>query len=158
MFKSFRRYAMLVATMLLGMMLLVACGGSAADPVARVDSFVKDMNSAFSDAKLTETATQEKWADTLSKYYVADEQAAQKTEMLDALALLSSGSVKIEGAKFEKVSESGDAAEVKIVGGKMSMTLLGQTQEQDLATSGISGSSSNIKLKKVDGTWYMTNK
>jgi len=60
-----------------------------------------------------------------------------------------------QNVKVEKVSESGDMAEVKIVSGKIIMDAAGQKDEQDLATAGITGSSANPKLQKIDGTWYI---
>ncbi len=150
---------MLMTALMLG--LLAACGGSSAGagPEERVQSFFTDVNSAFNDANLKDAAKQEEWADKLSKYFIPEQQAKQKESLKESFSqmgsLIKPGDVKIENVKVEKVSEEGDTAQVKIVSGKMSMTMLGQTQELDLADAGLTGNNQNATLKKIDGTWYI---
>ncbi|HYF62541.1 MAG TPA: hypothetical protein VD886_06980 [Herpetosiphonaceae bacterium] len=160
MFNQVRRFGLTAAMLTLLLTVLAACGGSAgASPESRVDSFIKDINSAFNDKDIANEAKQEEWADKLSKYFLPAEQATQKAEVKEALAGMGSipgMSIKIENAKVEKVSETGDNAEVKLVSGTMVMEAAGQKQEQNLAETGlVGGGSDNVKLQKVDGTWYI---
>ena len=153
-----RRFGVLVVLGALLLTVLAACGGtSGATPEARVEGFMKDINTAFNDANIKDAAKQEEWADKLSKYFIPTEQAAQKESIKQGLVGVGSGflTMTIENVKVEKISESGDMAEVKIVSGKIIMDAAGQKQEQDLATAGITGSSPNPKLQKIDGTWYI---
>jgi hypothetical protein len=159
MLQTVRRFGAMFALMTLMLAVLAACGGAAAaTPEKRVEAFMTDINSAFTDANLKDAAKQEEWADKLSKYFIPAEQAAQKTEIQTALSAMGSGlmSMKIENVKVEKVSETGDNAGVKLVSGKIIMEAAGQTQEQDLAEAGLTGGSGeNAKLQKIDGVWYL---
>jgi hypothetical protein len=159
MLQTIRRFGVMFALMTLMLTILAACGGAAAaTPVSRVESFMKDINSAFTDANLKDAAKQEEWADKLSKYFIPTEQAKQKESIKQGLVAMGSGlmSAKIENVKVEKVSETGDTAEVKLLSGKMIMTAGGETQEQDLAQAGLTGGSGeNAKLQKIDGIWYL---
>jgi hypothetical protein len=135
------------------------------DPISRILSYINDMNGAFADKDIATEAKQEEWADKLSKYFLPTEQAAQKAAVQEALAsmgILADMSVKIENVKLEKVSESGDSAEVKFVDGTMTMEFAGQKQEQKLSEIGlVSGGSTSpetVKLQKVDGVWYIVPK
>jgi hypothetical protein len=165
MFNQVRRLGLLAALLTLLLTALVACGGTAgASPESRVQGYITDMNSAFADKDLANAAKQEEWADKLSKYFMPAEQAAQKTEIKDGLAQFSSMpgmSVKIENVKLEKVSESGNNAEVKFVDGTMIMDIAGQKTEQKLAETGLvseGGAPTDlVKLQKVDGVWYMVS-
>ncbi len=146
--------------LLMVMGVLAACGGSAAEaPEVRAENFFKDFVAAFNDPKISDAATQDQWADKLSKYFVPEQQAAQKTDILGSLqqlgALGSELNVKVENLKVEKVSESGDDAEIKIVSGTMSMSVMGEEQTTDMATEGFGSSSSTSKMKKVDSVWYI---
>jgi hypothetical protein len=160
MLNQVRRFGLMAALLTLLLTVLAACGGSAgASPEQRVESFINDINSAFNDKDIANEAKQEEWADKLSKYFLPAEQATQKAEVKEALAGMGSipgMSIKIENAKVEKVSETGDNAEVKLVSGTMVMEAAGQKQEQNLAETGlVGGGSDNVKLQKVDGTWYI---
>ncbi|MBA3468886.1 MAG: hypothetical protein H0T53_04500 [Herpetosiphonaceae bacterium] len=159
MLQSVRRFGGMFALLTLLLAVLAACGGAAAaTPQSRVESFMSDVNTAFNDPNIADAAKQEEWADKLSKYFIPAEQAAQKDEIKQGLAAVGSGLIKmkIENVKVEKVSETGDNAEVKLVSGKMIMEAAGQTEEQDLAQSGLTGSSGeNATLQKIDGVWYM---
>lgn len=146
-----------VCALVLG--ILAACGGSgsASTPIGRVETYVNDFTSAMNDKDLSKPEVQEKWADTLSKNFIPEEQAAQKTDILGGMGMLGAGGMKVEftGLKFETVNETADTAEVKVVEGKVKMEFMGQTQEQDVAEAGVLGNSETITLKKVDGTWYL---
>jgi hypothetical protein len=153
-------------TVLLAMLLVVlaACGGSSgasASPEDRVKALFADFNSALGDANLKDAAKQDEWADKISKHFQPSEQAKQKESTKGALSTFggAGGEMKmsIEGVTTEKVSEDGDNAVVKLTGGKVKMTLAGQTQEQDLATSGFGAGGDTVKLKKIDGVWYLTS-
>ncbi|HEY1017226.1 MAG TPA: hypothetical protein VGE07_31215 [Herpetosiphonaceae bacterium] len=160
MFIKLRRlgsFALMAAMML---MLLAACGGTAASasPEDRVKSFFTDFNAALNDPKIGEAETQEKYADTLSKYFLPADQAKQKEEMKTSLSQIgpmigAGGKFSIEGITTEKVSETDTNAEVKITGGKMKMTLGGETNEEDLSKGDFVGGS-NPKLQKEGGVWY----
>jgi hypothetical protein len=163
MFNQVRRIGLLAALLTLLLAALAACGGTAAaSPDARVQGYINDMNSAFADKDLA--TKQEEWADKLSKYFIPAEQAAQKTQIKEGLTQFSSMpgmSVKIENVKLEKVSESGDNAEVKFVDGTVVMDIAGQKNEQKLSETGLvseGGAPTDlVKLKKVDGVWYMVS-
>ncbi len=159
MLQTVRRFGVMFALMTLMLAVLAACGGTAgASPESRVEGFMNDTNAAFNDANIKDAAKQEEWADKLSKYFIPAEQAAQKEEIKAGLAAVGTGliTMKIENVKVEKVSETGDNAEVKLVSGKIIMESGGQTEERDLAEAGLTGGSNeNAKLQKVDGVWYM---
>jgi hypothetical protein len=165
MFNQVRRLGLMAALLTLLLGVLAACGGTAgASPESRIQGYINDMNSAFADKDLATEAKQAEWADKLSKYFMPAEQAAQKTEIQGGLAQFSSMpgmSVKIENVKLEKVSESGDNAEVKFVDGTMIMDIGGQKQEQKLSETGLvsenGAPTDTVKLKKVDGVWYMVS-
>jgi hypothetical protein len=160
MLNQVRRFGLTAALLALLLTVLAACGGTAgASPESRVEGFINDINSAFNDKDIANEAKQEEWADKLSKYFLPAEQATQKAEVKEALAGMGSipgMSIKIENAKVEKVSETGDNAEVKLAGGTMVMEVAGEKQEQNLAETGlVGGGSDSVKLQKVDGTWYI---
>jgi hypothetical protein len=165
MFNQVRRFGLLAALLTLLLTALAACGGTAgASPDARVQGYINDMNSAFADKDLATEAKQEEWADKLSKYFIPADQAAQKTQIKEGLAQFSSMpgmSVKIENVKLEKVSESGDNAEVKFVDGTVIMDIAGQKNEQKLSETGLvseGGAPTDlVKLQKIDGVWYMVS-
>ena len=152
-----RRFGLMFALMTLMLAALAACGGSTATPESRVEAFMKDSNGAFTDPNIKDAAKQEEWAEKISKYYIPAEQAKQKEEIKLGLATVGSGlmTARIENVKVEKVSETGDTAEVKLVSGKIIMDMGGQTQEQDLAEAGLTGDAENPKLQKIDGVWYL---
>jgi hypothetical protein len=145
----------LLATLLV---ILAACGGGAATPEERVKAFFTDYNTALADANLKDAAKQEEWADKISKHFQPGEQAKQKTNMAELLAGIGGNSgmkVSVEGLTTEKISEESDSAAVKITGGKMKMTMGSETREEELATMGFGGGGDTIKLKKIDGVWYI---
>lgn len=157
--RRFGSFALMAAMML---MLLAACGKGdgvvSASPEDRVKNFFGDFNSALTDPKIGEAATQDEWADKLSKYFLPADQAKQKDEMKTSLSqigpmIAGGGQFSIEGITTEKVSETDTNAEVKITGGTMKMTLAGQTEEQNLADGGFVGGN-NPKLQKEGGVWY----
>ncbi|WP_110516602.1 hypothetical protein [Herpetosiphon llansteffanensis] len=148
--------------LLLVMGLLVACGGSPAEtPEVRSENFLKDFVAGINDPALGEAAKQEEIADKLAGYFAPDQRATQKAALLEQLQQMApmGGKIeaKLENVKFEKVSESGDTAVVKISGGTMVMAVDGQSQSIDLADGGIApGASGNEStLKKVDNVWYI---
>ncbi len=158
-----RRFGSLTIMIAMVLSLLGACGGSAgvaaASPEDRVKSFMNDMMTALSDPNLKEPAKQEEWADKISKYALPTEQAKKKDELKQTLAEMGANmaakpdlklTMKVEGLTTEKVSETGDSAEVKITGGKMITTMGDEKKEIDMTKD-----PRNQKLKKVDGVWYI---
>lgn len=146
------------------MTLLVACGGSSTASVApeeRVKGFFTDFSAALNDPKLNEEAAQQQHIDKLTAYFAPSERAKQvesMNEMFKGMSGTEAVTMKIEGVTTEKVSESGDNAEVRITGGTMTMTLAGQTSTQNLGEAGFGGASGDtIKLKRESGVWYFVD-
>lgn len=153
-----RRAGLLLATLMLMLGALAACGGgTSATPEARAESFFNDFIAAFNDPNLGDAAKQDEWADKLSKYFLPDQQAKQKEDVKQSFSAMPPGSmtIKIDNLKLEKVSESGDTAEVKIASGTMTMNIMGTEQTLDLASEGFGVTGTNAKMKKIDGVWYI---
>jgi hypothetical protein len=160
----FRRTRSLTITMLLAMLLiiLVACGGSSGSssaPEERLKAFYADLNSAMNDPGVADPARQEEWAEKISRHYQPSEQATQKEATKNSLIFIAeaNGSMTIDGLTTEKISEEGDNAVIRITGGRTKVSLGDQNTEQNLVDSTSGADDGTIKLKKIDGVWYLTS-
>ncbi len=124
---KFSKIALLLAAMVMVLSLVVAgCGGGG--PVDGAKDFFNNMFS-------------EKGGEYLCK--AAGSDAAIGMAMLGAMG----AKIDTGGMKFELVKEEGDKATVKI-SGKIKISMLGQTEEEEIPAE-------EILMIKEDGKWKM---
>ena len=150
-----RRLGRLVVAMAVMLSLVAACGSEsavdiAARPEERFKSFLNDYNTALNDPKIAEPGKKAEWMDRLAQYYLPEDRETVKVGFEGTLGVIPT---KIENVTTEKVSEVGDAAEVRITGGQM---IIGETPPLEFTEEASPFTlNGNPKLKKIDGVWYI---